>query len=210
MNTHSQLIYWIGGSPCSGKSTIAELLAAKYNLTYYKCDEVYQNHIERSKANLHPTMNKIKGLSVNDNFSRPLEQQINDTIMFYKEEFRMILEDIEQHDFSKPLLIEGAALLPELVFQYLPHVNHGVWIIPTSDFQMEQYSKRDWIHSILEECQDPEQSFENWMNRDIQFAKFIKSEVHSRGLKLIEVDGRATVEDNLAIVENFFELSQDI
>jgi uridine kinase len=210
MNTDSRIIYWIGGSPCSGKSTIAELLTTKYDLIYYKCDEVYQNHIERCKANIHPTMNKIKGLSVNDIFSRPLEQQINDTIMFYKEEFGMFLEDIAKIDSSKPLLIEGAALLPEVVFQHLRNFNHGIWLIPTADFQIEQYSKRDWIHSILDECQDPNQSFVNWMNRDIQFAGFIKNEVQSRGLKLIEVGGGTSIEDNLAIVEAFFKLYKKI
>ncbi|WP_235847625.1 hypothetical protein [Paenibacillus tuaregi] len=208
MKISSRMIYWIGGSPCSGKSTIAELLTDKYDLIYYKCDEAYQKHIERCKADLHPIMTKIKGLSINGIFSRPLEQQVKETIMFYKEEFGMILGDIDRIVSSKPLLIEGAAILPDVVFPLLSNLNHGIWIIPTADFQIEQYSKREWIHSILEECQDPNQSFENWMNRDIQFAEYINKDAHSKGLKLIKVDGRASIEDNLAIVEEHFKLTK--
>ena len=31
--------YYIGGSPCSGKSTLAEMLAPKYDLYYFKVDD---------------------------------------------------------------------------------------------------------------------------------------------------------------------------
>ena len=31
--------YFIGGSPCSGKSTVAEILAKKYDLYYFKVDD---------------------------------------------------------------------------------------------------------------------------------------------------------------------------
>lgn len=36
-----QDIYWIGGSPCSGKSTIAEILAEKHDFTVFKCDDFH-------------------------------------------------------------------------------------------------------------------------------------------------------------------------
>ena len=31
--------YYIGGSPCAGKSTVAEILSKKYNLYYFKVDD---------------------------------------------------------------------------------------------------------------------------------------------------------------------------
>ena len=36
--------YILGGSPCSGKSTIAERLAAEFDLHYYKVDDHEQDH----------------------------------------------------------------------------------------------------------------------------------------------------------------------
>ncbi len=36
-------VYFIGGSPCSGKSTVARALSARYDLTYFKVDD----HLDR-------------------------------------------------------------------------------------------------------------------------------------------------------------------
>jgi len=37
--------YYIGGSPCSGKSTIAEIAAEKYGLFYFKVDDFLEKYI---------------------------------------------------------------------------------------------------------------------------------------------------------------------
>ena len=37
-------IYFIGGSPCSGKSTVAEILAEKYDLYYFKVDDFLEEY----------------------------------------------------------------------------------------------------------------------------------------------------------------------
>ena len=37
-------IYYIGGSPCSGKSTVAEILAEKYDLYYFKVDDFLEEY----------------------------------------------------------------------------------------------------------------------------------------------------------------------
>jgi hypothetical protein len=39
--------YFIGGSPCSGKSTIAEMISRQYQLEYYKVDEYEGEHLQR-------------------------------------------------------------------------------------------------------------------------------------------------------------------
>lgn len=35
--------YYIGGSPCSGKSTIAEIPSKRYDLYYFKVDDFLGN-----------------------------------------------------------------------------------------------------------------------------------------------------------------------
>ena len=35
-------VTWIGGSPCSGKSTIAALLADRHGLRRYDCDAAFE------------------------------------------------------------------------------------------------------------------------------------------------------------------------
>lgn len=204
---NSKNIYWIGGSPCSGKSSIAELLTEKYGFIYYKCDDAYINHMKKCQKELQPTMSRLKNMSLNDIFSRPVDQQVEETIMFYLEEFGLILDDIASIFSNKPILVEGAALLPKYVSPFMATNNHGVWIIPTPEFQVKQYTKREWIHSILQECLDPKQSFENWMNRDIKFAQIIQNDARSRNLQIIIVDGSTSLDENLTIVEEYFNLT---
>lgn len=37
-------IYWIGGSPCAGKTSISEMLVEKYGFTLYRCDDYLDKH----------------------------------------------------------------------------------------------------------------------------------------------------------------------
>ncbi len=201
-------VFWIGGSPCSGKSTIAEMLTEKYTFTYYNCDEAYSSHLTKCQPELQPIMTKVKHLSFDELFSRPVDQQVIETIRFYQEEFEFIVEDLHSISSSRPILVEGADLLPELVAPFLHTYNRGIWIIPTSSFQVEQYSKRDWIRSILEKCRNPTQSFENWMDRDIAFAQCINKEAVDRGFKVMVTDGGTTIEENMAVVEAHFQLKE--
>lgn len=199
-------VFWIGGSPCSGKSTIAEWLTEKYSFTYYNCDAAYSSHVSRCRPELQPVMTKVKKLSLDELFSRPVDQQVIETIQFYQEEFEFIREDVKSLSSSQPILVEGAALLPHLVAPFLGTYNRGIWIIPTPTFQVEQYSKRDWIQSILEKCRNPTQSFENWMDRDIAFAQWIHQEAADQGFKVMVTDGDTAIEENAALVEAHFQL----
>ena len=47
-------IRWIGGGSGAGKSTVAHLLAEKYGLRLYHCDETQSAHTARSNAADHP------------------------------------------------------------------------------------------------------------------------------------------------------------
>jgi len=47
-------IYYIGGSPCSGKSTIAEMLAIEYGFAYYKLDDYLWTYMEQAATDGKP------------------------------------------------------------------------------------------------------------------------------------------------------------
>jgi dephospho-CoA kinase len=50
--------YILGGSPCSGKSTIAEMLSKRYQLPYYKVDDHDAAHFQRCQPEKQPVMFK--------------------------------------------------------------------------------------------------------------------------------------------------------
>ena len=59
-------------------------------------------------------------------------------------------------------------------------------------FRRTHYARRPWIHEILERTSQPEQAFENWMQRDADFARWLEAQVAAQELAWLSVDRRLT------------------
>jgi hypothetical protein len=122
MNSNLQQLfshaYILGGSPCSGKSTKAEMLAVKYGFQCYKADYYDANHIQRSTPDLQPVMFEYSRISWDEIWSQTAEKLLHDEIEYYHERFSFILYDLNQLNLERPVILEGAAFLPELIEQY--------------------------------------------------------------------------------------------
>ncbi len=129
-------------------------------------------HIEKSDSVKNPTMHKLKDMTWNEIWMRPVDDQIIDEINFYYEEFEMIIEDIDGMEYSNGIVIEGAAILPDLLKTIGVKDNRVLYLLPTRGFQYEKYSKREFIKDILKECLNPEKAFINWMERDQGLSKY--------------------------------------
>ena len=71
--------FFVGGSPCAGKSTVCDVLAALHGLRTYHCDEHYDAHLERAKPG--STLSMFRGLTWLEAFTtRPLDKEIGNTI----------------------------------------------------------------------------------------------------------------------------------
>lgn len=205
-------IYWIGGSPCAGKTIIARKLAAEYGFAYYKCDDCYEDHMSRSTPDQHPNMYKIKDQTWDQVWSTQfcslsVEEQIEDVIGVYEEQFSLILEDLLSRPKSTPIFVEGAALLPHKVAPHLTDSNHAIWMVPTPEFQIEHYKNREWIHRILDQYDNPDLAFSNWMKRDSGFAQKVVQDAIDMGLQTLNVDGSFSIDDNVKIIKQQFGLS---
>ena len=60
MTTHIENVfskaYVLGGSPCSGKSTIAEMLVAEFGFQYYRADDHDPDHMHGRIPNYNPSL----------------------------------------------------------------------------------------------------------------------------------------------------------
>lgn len=179
--------FWLGGSPCAGKSSIAGVLAEQHGLGLYQCDEAYQDHLKRGAKLGWPIMQQFAGWSTQQIFLRPVAEMVRDVLEFYRQEWPLIVEDIASLEHPKGLIVEGAALLPELVAQIKPE--HAVWVVPTESFQRHHYGLRAWARGVVEQTSSPEQAFENWMQRDARFAQLVCLEARQLGFAVLVVDG---------------------
>lgn len=199
-------VYWIGGSPCSGKSTIAQALADAYGFQLYHADDAYFQHAQRVTRDRQPVFSKLVHLSAEELWMRPIEQQVSEERELYREEFPLIVDDIRALLRSRPILAEGAALLPECVAPLLLEAHHAIWMVPTPEFQVEHYSRRAWAQDVVRACSNPQQAFHNWMQRDICFAQQVEQAARHLTMRTLVVDGARSLMENTAFVEQHFQL----
>lgn len=197
--------YWLGGSPCGGKSSAADLLAERYGLTVYRCDDAYFRHVQICNPVDHPTLHAITTMSWDEIWMRPVDVQVAAEFGAYREEFPLILADLHSLPQDRPILVEGCACLPELVMP-LAVPERALWFVPTPAFQRHHYSQRGFIQEILAQCRDPQQAWANWMDRDEQFGREVAAAAAERKLAVEWVDGRRSIEELTALAAAHFGL----
>jgi 2-phosphoglycerate kinase len=198
-------LFWLGGSPCAGKSSVGEIIASRFGLDVCHVDEAFDVHAQRFDPTRHPVLTKWLASSWNQRWIQPVDSLVQDAIACYQEHFTLILEDLFSISNLKPLLVEGTALLPRQVAKVLSRQSRAIWMIPTADFQKAHYTERDWARDIAWQCDNPEVAFHNWMERDIRFAKWIEAEVSDLHLRLLKIDGNRTIIEIAEAVATHFE-----
>lgn len=210
MTSHLEAIFSnafvLGGSPCSGKSTIAEMLVAEYGFHYYKADDHDPEHMRRADAERQPVTFQFIQMSWNEIWSPAPEKQCHDELIYYRERFPFILDDLSQLDTEKPVILEGAAFLPELICSFPVRRENVVFMVPTLEFQLQHYSQRPWIQSILKDCHDPKKAFENWMQRDHLFGLEVIRQAEELGYLVIVVDGSVAIQEQFERIKAQFKL----
>lgn len=200
-------IYFIGGSPCSGKSTITEILAKKYDLYYFKVDDFLDKFIDKGAEEGRSVCMRIKAMSPEETWMREPMVQCEEELAWYREVVDYVQEEITQIqkvNKKKGIISEGAAYLPTLMKSLAIPYNRYLSITPTKGFQMFHYSQREWVPYVLQDCSDKEKAFANWMERDTLFAKDVQRQCEEEGYLSLINDGKTDVEDLVKTVEEHF------
>ena len=196
---------WVGGAPCSGKSTIVSALCQDHALEAYHCDDHWDRHVAQATPAAQPRMCALRTMSWDDIWMRDVTVQVKDELALYREQFPMILSDIESVADSETVLAEGAALLPESVATQIRDRHQAIWVVPTEAFQRRIYRSRGpWVEQILAQCSDPETAWDHWMARDAAFAHTVAEQARALWLEVLWVDGQETVEQVRVRVEAWF------
>jgi hypothetical protein len=195
--------YWIGGSPCAGKSSVAAALADRFGLRHVECDKASTDRVARM-AGL-PAYDELAALSTCERLSRSPEWQADRELAFYREQFSFVMEELPA---DEPAIVEGADLLPDLLQRAGVGLDRAVWMVPTQEFQIRHYAAREWVYEYLKDCADPSAAFRNWMCRDVLFAERVRDLAATVGGRVIVVDGTASIEDTTRAVARHFGLGR--
>ena len=199
-------MFWLGGSPCAGKSSIGEILASRFGLDLYHVDEAFESHAQRINPAHQPALTKWNESSWNERWMQPIDDLVQNVIACYQEHFALVYEDTLKISKEKSLIVEGTALLPRQVASMLSNRSRAIWLIPSADFQRAHYSEREWARDIVARCDQPDVAFHNWMERDIRFAEWVEAEAIALDLAVLRVDGKRTLEENARFVAAHFQL----
>lgn len=199
-------VYYIGGSPCSGKSTIAERIVAKYGFTDYKLDDFIFPYMQQAADNGAPTSTAQLAMEFEQMWMRDPKLQAEEEFATYAEIIPYALEAIAALNSDGPIIAEGAGFYPELVAKQGIPSNRYICIVPTEGFQRENYAKREWIGEYLKGCSEPDTAFDNWMRRDALYAAEVLNQAKALGYPSILVDGKSTITENYDVVIRTFGL----
>jgi hypothetical protein len=86
-----------GGGPCSGKSSIADVIGARLDGLVYHADEYLLQHGARGPQN--SRIRQVTEASFADLSQRDVEVMLSDYLAVSEEEFPMIVEDPTKHVF---------------------------------------------------------------------------------------------------------------
>ena len=202
-------VYWIGGSPCAGKSSVSRLLGETYHIRVYHCDDMLPKHKRRMVPGRHPVLHKWTSWSWDRLWMQSAGELLSEAIAAYTEHFGMVVEDLRSLPRSMPIIAEATALLPSLVANELWERHQAVWLVPTEGFQRERYRGRgSWVDDILGDCSEPERAYANWMDRDVVFARWVAATVADLAYRSIEVDGSRSLAETACLVANHLRLDE--
>ena len=199
-------IRWLGGSPCSGKSTVLDALAKRGLLTY-ACDDRFDQHAVAAISHGQPTFAKVTALPTCTRLTQPVDVQVRDVFALADEQWPYIVMDLESQPKTGLVVAEGSALLPRHLRELGVSPTEAIWLVATPSFQRQQYASRTWARDLVSGCVDPAVAFDRWMDRDAMFATEIADEARRCGVRVVEVDGLLPADATAEVVRQALGLS---
>lgn len=187
-------VLWIGGGCGSGKTTISRELACRHDVQLYPIDAHGYEHQHRSGE-------PLLRLDFDQRWLQPTPAELAQR--FVRESARrlpLILEDLAVLGGGPLVIAEGPQLFPALVAAHLASPAHGLWLVPTEDFQRRTLAGRIGPSHTS----NPDLARRNRLGRDAILNELIREQAAERGLSVLEVDGSVGLNDMVEAVGDRF------
>jgi len=172
---------------------LAERLGSELSLPVYHVDAYFDEHAE--KAAEESVFARIRSWSSEQIFLRDVNDMLADFIALGYEQFPRILDDLKQEAWCDCVIVEGCALIPELVANTKGSDDKVLYLVPAESFQRFHYSNRSWIVDVLSNTSEPVQAWENWQQRDAIYSQFIMRQANHLDFPVITVDETQSIDD---------------
>lgn len=195
-------VVWIGGGCGAGKSTLARMLAYRFDLRLYRVDSFAYPHLRRVDPARHPEMARLAALSHTELFVDPSpRRQADDFTAHARERFEMVLDDLAALADGPLVIAEGPSLLPELVAPVAASAGHTIWLLPTSEFTRRNLSGR---FDPRADEPDAKRRHDNRIARDRLLTEAMRASASEHGLPVRDVDGSLSLEQTADVLREHF------
>lgn len=199
-------IYYLGGSPCSGKSTLAQRLADRYHMAYYKLDDHLDEFMDLGARKGDDYLKKAYAMTGDQLWMRDPAEMAEEELEIYRRIYKFSARDLNRLSANSDVIAEGAGFLPELMQSSGVAKDRYLCLVPKKSFQYQRYSTRPWINYVLMGCSDRDKAFENWMERDAIFAIKVRKSAESLEYRTVTVDGSINEDKMQTLAEELFGL----
>ena len=205
-------ILWIGGSPCSGKSTVSHTIARIYVFVDYHLDAWVHNHFARRIAAGDAKAEAFLKMNMRQRWvERSVEELTAEVIESWTREFDLAIEDLLTLPRENFIVAEGN-FFPACVAPYLSSPNQALWLVPTDEFcarnrraRWAELAVRQKRHRVYDEDESMEQRQNNIIARDCQLARYVRQQAEEHALTVHEVDGSLSREELTDLAERHFD-----
>lgn len=202
-------VYFIAGTNCGGKTSMAKALSEKYDMEYYSADEHYWEHRKISDVSQQPNMNR-PFYGWEEYFARDTKDQGEWLLLSEDEEMDFIILDliILASKTDKKIVVDIHRAVD--LFTKITDEHRVIFLLADVETVRKQYFGRDDKNPLLEcikrETKDPEKAIQNTLNvacyiakREIELAKNSPFKWHMR-------DDKTSFDARLKLVEKHFRL----
>lgn len=186
-------VYWVGGAPDSGKTTVAAELARRYGTVRYEYDRADLRHHRRLAADL-PAYRAFLDATAEERWLGPAPRDLADrALASFTDRFPLVLDDLAVAEWvpGRPVIAEGFGLTPALVAPLLASPQQAVWLVPTAEFRAASWDRRAKPASARE-TSDPARAAANLLARDRLLDDEVRRQAAGRGFAVLEIDGSLT------------------
>ena len=201
-------VFWIGGPPDCGKTTVATIIAERHGLQEYHFDRHEMAHFARLDPERHPALHTAHPDRMTTEqrwLGSPPDTMARDTIASWSERFGMALDDLLALPRTPAIVAEGPGFFPELVAPLIDDPRMAIWLVPTEPFKLASVARRGKPGN-RHETSNPDRATHHLTQRDLLMTAHIRRTAAEHGLRVVEVDGSEGVEAIAAIVEAHFGL----
>jgi hypothetical protein len=203
-------VRWIAGGTGSGKSTIARILAERFDLTIYSGDRAEHAWVRRCTPERHPYLWAGLQLTHEQRVSRTPEDAFNGMASLHGETIGFLVEDLVATPTDRVIIVDYFGNTPSGLHPLLTWREQAVFLLPTPEFRRRalgaRYSNPARARATWGNT-DHTRAFANRLARDELWDAELRRQADALDLPIMHIDGSEDANDLAESLAQRFRLT---